>query len=161
MPYNNIDASITDTQRSAIFAAIAQIESNLAFLVNLTPKERQALPKMGNATQSFVSKALEIASNNPQFVPPYADIAAMNKDYQLADRLQGIEIQLASLLEKIQDTNMAAGSEAFVTSLTLYNSIKAAAKVNVPGAKSLAAELGERFALESTSTTPPATDPTI
>lgn len=146
MPYTNIDATITDAQRTAVFAAIAAIESNLTFLVNLTPAERQALPKMGSATQSFVSKSLEIAGNNPQFVPPYVDVPAMQKDYDLAMRLQGIEMQLASLLEKVSDTNLAAGSEAYVTGLTIYNSIKAAAKVNVPGAKALAAELAERFA---------------
>lgn len=104
-----------------------------------------ALPKMGNATQSFVSKALEIAANNPQFVPPYVDVAAMRKDYDLALQLQAIEMQLASLHEKVADTNLAAGSEAYVMALTLYNSLKAAAKVQVPGAKSLAAELAERF----------------
>ncbi len=145
MPYTNIDATITDAERTAVFAAIAAIESNLTFLVNLTAQERQALPKMGNATQSFVSKAMEIAVNNPQFVPPYADVAGMKKDYDLAIRLQGIEMQLASLHEKVADTNLAAGSEAYVTALTIYNSIKVAGKMNVPGAKALAAELAERF----------------
>lgn len=154
MPYTNIDATVTDTQRAAVFAAITQVETNLDFLINLTPQERQALPKMGSATQSFVSKALEIAGNNPQFVPPYVDVPAMQKDYDLAMRLQGIEMQLASLLEKVSDTNLAAGSEAYVTGLTIYNSIKAAAKVNVPGAKALAAELAERFA----QTAEPASD---
>lgn len=149
MPYTNIDATVTDAQRNEVFTAIADIESSLAFLINLTAKERQELPKMGSATQSFVSKALEIAGNNPQFVPPYADIPAMKKDYELALRLQGIEMQLASLLEKVSDTNLAAGSEAYVTGLTVYNSLKAAAKVNVPGAKALAAELAERFAQAS------------
>ncbi|MEO5915089.1 MAG: hypothetical protein ABIS50_12715 [Luteolibacter sp.] len=157
MPYTNIDATITDAQRTAVFAAITDIETNLSFLVNLTNSERQALPKMGSATQSFVSKALEIATNNPQFVPPYADVAGMKKDYDLAVRLQGIEMQLASLHEKVSDTNLAAGSEAYVTGLTLYNSIKAAAKVNVPGAKALATELAERFA--ATTTTPAAPEP--
>jgi len=155
MPYTNIDAEITDAQRSAVFASIATIEQNLAFLVNLTPQERQALPKMGNSTQTFVAKALEIATNNPQFVPPYVDLAAMKKDYDLSVRLQGIEIQLASLCEKASDTAMAAGSEAFVTALTLYNSLKAAAKVNVPGANALATELGERFAQATAPATPP------
>lgn len=65
MPYTNIDATVTDTQRAAVFAAISQVETNLDFLINLTPQERQAFPKMGSATQSFVSKALEIAGNNP------------------------------------------------------------------------------------------------
>lgn len=159
MPYTNIDATVTDTQRAAVFAAITQVETNLDFLINLTPQERQALPKMGSATQSFVSKALEIAGNNPQFVPPYVDVPAMRKDYDLAMRLQGIEMQLASLLEKVSDTNLAAGSEAYVTGLTIYNSIKAAAKVNVPGAKALATELSERFA--QASETPAVSTPAL
>lgn len=156
MPYTNIDAAVSDAQRTAVFTAITQVETNLDFLINLTPQERQALPKMGSATQSFVSKALEIAGNNPQFVPPYVDVPAMKKDYDLAMRLQGIEMQLASLLEKVSDTNLAAGSEAYVTGLTIYNSLKAAAKVNVPGAKALAAELAERFALTSADPVIPA-----
>jgi hypothetical protein len=137
MPYTNIDATVTDAQRTAALAAIPQIETNLPFLVNLTPKERQTLPKMGGATQSFVSKALEIADNNPQFIPPFVDLAAMRRDYELATRLQGIEMQLASVLEKVADTNTAAGSEAYVTGLSIYNSIKAAARGNIPGCQSV------------------------
>jgi hypothetical protein len=152
MPYTNIDASIDDQARTTVFSSITQIEASLPFLINLTAQERVALPKMGDATQSFVSKALEIATNNPQFVPPYVNVPAMKQDYDLAVRLQGIEMQLASLYEKVSDTNLAAGSEAYVMGLTLYNSLKAASKVNVPGAKALAAELAERFA-QATDTT--------
>ena len=155
MPYTDIDATVSDTQRTAVFAAITEIESNLAFLINLNAQERQALPKMGSATQSFVSKALEIAANNPQFVPPYVNVTAMQKDYDLAIRLQGIEMQIGSLYEKVSDTNLAAGSEAYVTGLTIYGSLKAAAKVNVPGAKALAAELAERFTQTTTTTAVP------
>lgn len=159
MPYTNIDATVTDTQRTAVFTAITQIESNLDFLINLTAQERQALPKMGSASQSFVSKALEIAANNPQFIPPYVDVPAMQKDYDLALRLQGIEMQLASLCEKVSDTNLAAGSEAYVTGLTIYNSLKSAAKASVPGAKALAAELAERFTQASEPMPSPVTKP--
>ncbi len=157
MPYTNIDATLSDAQRTAALAAIAQIESQMTFLINLTKQERQALPKMGNSTQSFVSKALEIAGNNPQFVPPYVNLPAMQKDYDLAMRMQGLEMQLASLHEKVSDTKLAAGSEAYVTGLTIYNSLKAASKVNVPGAKALADALGERFAVASATPEAPVT----
>jgi hypothetical protein len=60
MPYTNINATVTDTQRTNVFNAIANIELNLPFLINLTAQERKSLPKMGSATQSFVSKALEM-----------------------------------------------------------------------------------------------------
>ena len=157
--YTNIDATVTDSQRTAVFTAIANIESSLTFLINLTAQERQSLPKMGSSSQAFVSKALEIAANNPQFIPPYADIPAMQKDYDLALRLQGIEMQLASLHEKVSDTNLAAGSEAYITGLTIYNSLKAAAKVSVPGAKALATELAERFAQDSATPATPTPTP--
>lgn len=69
MACTNIDAAVTDAQRTGVLAAIAHLGSNLAFLIHLPPQKRQALPKMGSVTQSFVSKSLKIASNNPQFVP--------------------------------------------------------------------------------------------
>ena len=53
--------------------------------------------------------------------------------------------------------NLAAGSEAYVTGLTVYNSLNTAAKVNAPGAKSLANELAERFA--AAIATPPSSAP--
>jgi hypothetical protein len=159
MPYTNINATVTNVQRDTVFTSISKIEGQLNFLINLTAQERQALPKMGNSSQSFVSKALEIASNNPQFLPPYVNLPALKVDYELAVRLQEIEIQLASLLEKVADTHLAAGSEAYVASLTIYNSLKAASKGNIPGAKALAAELAERFAQDPVSPATPA--PTI
>ena len=162
MPYTNIDAYISEANRTTILQSLGLISSTLPFLVNLTPAERQALPKMGNLTQSFVSKALEIAANNSQFVPPYVDVDAMRKDYELAVAMQAIEMQTASLLEKLYDTRLAAGSEAYVTALTIYNSLKAASKINAPGAKALVAELSERFDIitqSETSEAPPSPAP--
>jgi hypothetical protein len=154
MPYTNIDATLSETERADILDAINLIVSKMPFLINLTPSERQTLPKMGNVSQSFVSKALEIATNNPQFIPPYVSINELRKDYQLSTQLQGIRMQVASLLEKISDTNIAVGSEAYVTALMVYNSLKAAAKINAPGADAFLAELSARFALDSNPDTP-------
>jgi len=161
MPYTNIDATLSDTDRTAILGAINLITAKLPFLINLTPGERMALPKMGNLTQSFVAKALEIATHNPQFIPPYVDVEAMAKDYEIALRFQGIEMQVASLLEKLSDTSLAAGSEAYVTALTIYNSLKAASKINAPGAKALVAELAERFSVPGNPETSEPTTPFV
>ncbi len=38
-----------------------------------------------------------------------------------------------SLSEKISDTYLTAGSEAYITTLAFYNTVKNAAKMNVPG----------------------------
>jgi hypothetical protein len=41
MPYSNLSAAITPTQVTAIATAIATIKTNLPFLINLIPDERQ------------------------------------------------------------------------------------------------------------------------
>jgi hypothetical protein len=41
---------------------------------------------------------------------------------------------------------MMAGSEAYVSALSYYNSVKTAAKMNVPGAKIIFEDLSKRFA---------------
>ena len=40
---------------------------------------------------------------------------------------------------------MMAGSEAYIASLSYYNSVKMAAKLNVPGAKPIYDDLKKRF----------------
>src|SRR5690606_28170316 len=141
MPYNNITGDITEEQRTAVLTAIETIETNIDFLINLTPAERETIPKMGENTVSFVMKATDMAEINPEFVPPYVDAVEFRSDYERALTLKQLGIQIISLGEKFIDTSMASGSESYVTALTFYNSLKAAARMNVPGANELAVEL--------------------
>jgi len=145
MPYQNISATISAANLTAIKTKINEIKALLPFLINLTAEERQTIPKMGDDTLSFVSKALEYAQNNPNLVPPYVDIVEMNKDFKLAADLISILQPLNQLQEGVDDSNMAAGSEAFVTALAFYNTVKYAAKQNVPGAEAIYNDLKTRF----------------
>lgn len=49
--------------------AIATIKEKLPFLVDLSADDRKTLPKMGDKSRAFVSKALEVAAQNPEFLP--------------------------------------------------------------------------------------------
>lgn len=157
MPYSNIDATISDAQLDGILQSIAQIANQLPFLVNLTPRERQSLRGLGASDHPFLSNSLAIADNNPQIVPPYIDLPAVERDYQLALRLETIATQLGSLHEKITDTAIAAGSEAFQGGLAIYQTVKDAAKSGTPGTDAFAEELGKRFLRRTRSK--PAADP--
>ncbi len=145
MPYQNISADLSEDIRRQVLDLIQNINDRLNFLINLTPDERQSLPKMGDKTQAFVAKAIELAKMNPTLVPPYVDISEMEKDYNLAMKLKDIVTQVQSLSEKLSDTYLAVGSEAYLTALAFYNSAKAAAKMNVPGTNVIVNELSERF----------------
>ena len=47
MPYTNIDATVTDAQRTTVLASLNAAQGERPFLVNLTPQERQERSKMG------------------------------------------------------------------------------------------------------------------
>lgn len=88
---------------------------------------------------------MELAQQNPTLVPPYLDVAELTRDLSLAESLRSVKIALASLNEKVSDTYLAVGSEAYVAALSFYNSAKSAAKSNVPGTDAIIDELGKRF----------------
>jgi hypothetical protein len=155
MPYQNISASLSDTQRIAIVQHVTDAAVAMPFMVNLTPDERRTLPKMSDGTLPFVSKALTYAESNPQFVPPYTNVGELRKDFNLVAQLTLIQQQLAMLAEKVNDTILALGSEAFVTSLSFYNAVKQAAKTNVPGADTIYQDLRTRFPGRPAGNTPP------
>lgn len=151
MAYQNISAELKDNEKQEILDLIHQIESKLPFLINLTSDERHSLPKMGDKTVAFVDKAIELAQRNPALVPPYVNLDELARDFELANKLRDIVNAITVLYEKISDTYLAVGSEAYVAALAFYNSAKAAAKLNVPGTDVIVNELGKRFVKKTNS----------
>ena len=160
MPLNRISATLSSTDRDAVLAAIATIREKLPFLIDLTAAERHTVPKLGDKSRAFVSKALEVATHNPDLLPRSFDLAEMGKDVQLFEAMQPILRAINQLQDLVDDTVLQVGSEAYATALSVYSFVKN----SEPGAAlELAADdLGRRFARRSRqtpSTTPPNTAP--
>jgi hypothetical protein len=117
----------------------------LPYVSTLTPHERQKVAKMGEKTLSFVEKAYEFAVDNPTLCPPYLDMAAFGIDFNDAHNLWTLTLAIKQLYENVDDTGMMAGSEAYQSALVFYNSVKMAARQDVPGAKAVYEELKKRF----------------
>jgi hypothetical protein len=151
MAYQNLSASITPAQTTAIQGAIATLKTNLPFLVNLTKVERAALSKMSDATFSYVTKAIDYAGNNALLVPAFTNLVEAKRDLQLFNDLRTIHQQLAQLLEGVDDTEMAAGIEAKDFADKFYASVQQAANSNASGAKIVADDLGVFYAKATTT----------
>ena len=144
MTVNRISKALTQSERDKVMNAIATIREELPFLVHLTAEERVAMPKMGDKSRAFVSKALEVATQNPDFVPRSFDIEEMRKDMQLFEQLYPIVVALSQLKELVDNTAMAAGSEAYAAALQVYTYAKASGQG--AGLEGLVDEMGQRFA---------------
>jgi hypothetical protein len=117
----------------------------LPYVTSLTPAERRTIAKMGEKTLSFVEKAHEAAVENPNLVPPFLDMAAFDIDFADAHNLWSLHLATNQLHENVDDTTMVAGSEAYQFALIFYNSVKMAARQDIPGAKAIYGELRKRF----------------
>jgi hypothetical protein len=143
MSITPISATLTQSDRDAVMAAVATIKAKLSFLVDLTADERKALPKMGDKSRAFVSKALEVATQNPDFLPRSFDLDEMRKDVQLFEALFPLLMSLTQLQELVDDTCLAVGSEAYASALQVYNYAKASGQGS--GLDSVIGEMGQRF----------------
>ncbi len=147
MPTNQISATLTPADRDAILAAIATIKQKLPILMDLTTEERKALPKMGDKSRAFVSKALEVATQNPDFLPRSFDLEEMRKDVQLFEAMYPIVMAFLQLQELLDDTYVTVGSEAYAAALQVYNYAKASGQGS--GLDAVVEEMGQRFARKS------------
>ncbi len=114
-------------------------------LVNLTPEESKELPKMGDKSYAFVTKALEYLKVPGTPMPPYVNVAEMEVDLKGYDTIRQILQSVMPTIDMLQDTMLLSGSEAYVAALAYYNYIKGAAKAGVPGAQTIYDDLSARF----------------
>ena len=144
MADNRIDAALSEADRAAVLAAIETIKTKLPFLIDLSPKERQELPKMGDKSQAFVFGVAALVASDPSFLPRNFEEANFIRDVALVRALQGIRQELMSLAELVDDTTVAAGSEAYVAALIAYKAAQENGRGE--GLDNLLDELGQRFA---------------
>lgn len=154
LTYNRLNSTLTPQQITAVKAAIQTIYTNMPFLLGLTVEERIALPKINVANKAFAEDAINAITNNAEMLPGYLKVAGMQTDLQLFTQLDELSGLVRQLLEKIEDTQILAGSETYVAALTGYKLFGAAASAGLPGSDAIYESLKARF----TSASAPKTD---
>ncbi|WP_448267816.1 hypothetical protein [Nostoc sp. DSM 114159] len=152
MADNKVSAKLSSADREAVMQAITTIREKLPFLIDLTTEERKALPKLGDKSRAFVSKALEIATQNPDFLPRSFDLNEMRQDIELFEALYPIMLSLTQLQGLVDDTSVAVGSEAYAAGLMVYNYAKVSGKG--AGLEPMVDDLGRRFARKAKKAQP-------
>ena len=112
MTIRTIDTTLSTAEVEAVLAALDAIRQQLSFLVGLTPTERRQLAKLGRKSQTFVVKALDVATQHSSLMPRCLDVEEARRDLDLFEALNPILQSLNQLRELVEDTQMVAGSEA-------------------------------------------------
>ena len=115
------------------------------FLINLTPDERIQLPKMGDKSVPFVTKGAEYLRIPSTPAPPYLNPEDLDVDLNAFDTIRQIRQVVQPVADMLDDTMLLCGCEAYIAVLAFYTYLQGAAKVNVPGAKTIYEDLSTRF----------------
>ncbi|MBL9179711.1 MAG: hypothetical protein JNM65_16735 [Verrucomicrobiaceae bacterium] len=142
---NRVSATVSPTDKTAIMTKLAEIKALLPFLLNLTKDERVQLPKLGPASLSFDEHCAGYMATTPNLIPPFVDAAEVTKDRNLRLILADLLREAHKLCEVLDDTLLLVGSEIWMADLSFYQTVRQAARRDVPGADAIYDDLKERF----------------
>ncbi len=158
MLQNLLDLDISDTDWTAIDAALTTLETKLgAKLLDLTKEQRLGLNKMGEKSEAFCRQSLVVGRQNVGELTAraVAGLTAAETDLVNCDKVRPRLTRLTALTEKADDTEMALGSDVMEYALFQYGLLSALGAG--AGLDELYEQLGSRFAKAPTLETPPPT----
>ncbi len=130
----------------AVREALKTIHDKLVpHLVPLAAADRKKPSRMGAKSVDFVSNALGYALGHPEFNPGFLAVKDFEDDVAVVAVLRELRQSLKQVGDLIDDSLVLAGSDALAAALAFYQSVKAAARRNMPGAVTIAQDLAARF----------------
>lgn len=148
---NRLNEILNDGQINQIRDGYSMVKDGIPFAIGLNTEERQTLPKMASSNINFVMDCRNAMEDNANILPAYMTPDNLRMDLTLFQQLDPL-VQLAQQsYERLRDTQMLAGSEAYVAALAFYRMVEAAAKAGLPGIDAVYDQLKERFAGQGSS----------
>ena len=124
MSQDRVSGNLSADDRAAILQSIEAAQARLPFLTDLDPEENRTLLRIGDKTEAFVRRALDVAERNPDMLPRSFDLEEMRADVDLYFQLQAIDWALTQFKELVSDTVGAVGEDAYRAALEVYSYAK-------------------------------------
>ena len=128
MSQNLISLTIDFSRFTAIEAAVTALEKELVDFVELSVEQRRELLKLGPKTEVFCRATIEVMERNPGALPADFDLNAIRQDRVAIDQVRPLLSRLRMLVSRVQDTEMALGSDLYKAALDGYRFAKATGK---------------------------------
>jgi len=133
LPISIVKLQAITTKITAALDALSEVAPDLA----LTTAERNRLNGSGVRRLGFITKIYETASLRPEFIPPFFDINTMENLSFNIEFLRNIRSLALAIDRMANDALLLSGDESFRLALMYYNSVRDAARRQIPGAQEL------------------------
>lgn len=145
MNNNRVNQVLTEEQMTNLKEGIKSLEKDFSFFVGLTDQERASLLGIDVNNKAFVEDALNAGRVNQDLLPRYLSLESAELDLKLFEQMDEIITIVEQFHQKLSDTRLLAGSEAYMTALMLYRLFIAASTAGMPGADAAVKKLEPRF----------------
>ena len=122
---------------------LGEIATALPFLIVLSATERKKTRVMGQKSVEYVNLALNGAESFSEYLLSSFDKAELAKDIAVINKLCKIRVDVASLLEKLDDTIYGASVDAMQAANEVYDYLKTAGEKDA-AVKALVSEMRKR-----------------
>ncbi len=146
MAYERSPITLSTEEMESIKTNLTALDTNISkYAVNLRAIERKRTYKLGSRALAFVELSLKYAKEFPQYGSTFFSLEKFTQDFTFYTQVKGLVENLAPVLEKLSDSYMAVGADAFAAARNYYQSTKSAAKANQAGADAVAKELQNAY----------------
>ena len=139
---------------TTVDAAQTTLEETLNFITSVPVNERRRLFKIGDNTEAFAARILELAKRNLDLLPRGLDLAVIERDKAAREQLLPRLYRMRQFVERLEHTVMLLGVDYLAGTRAAYRALKANGKT--AGLEDVLADIGQCFAhaRKSTSTAP-------
>jgi len=149
MKQDLVSYAFTEEDFTTLKQQISEIQAKIeGFAIDLHIDNKRELKTLGDRSLPFTEQAFLLATQQKNLVPTYIDMEEFSKDLNLFKQSKELLKMLEVILERLNDTAIAAGADAFSSARKLYDAVKAAVKANIPGAAVAYDELRKRYIRE-------------
>ncbi len=124
MPQNLISLDITPDAIAKVDQAIETLEAFTAPFITLTNQQKQELFKMGDKSILFCQQTAMVLEQNQDVLPPTFDYEEMKTDLADHAAIAPRVLRIREVLAKMEDTQIALGSDVMVASSEGYALMK-------------------------------------
>ncbi|UHQ20211.1 hypothetical protein LVB87_03345 [Lysobacter sp. KIS68-7] len=117
---------VTKELQAQLLSLIQQFRQHLPGLIALEADERKALTMMGPKSEGFARLGLVQMRQNPDLMPRGLDMDGAFADLEARDNLIPVLQALQQLIEELDDTVAALGSDVMVVANLVYGILKSA-----------------------------------
>ena len=114
-------------------------------LVVLTPIERLAFRKSGPELIKFLELSHSLAIESPGLFPAFLNKEAFRDEYFTTCELWILVNKINQLGEHVSDTKMLSGNRTLEIAIAFYQTVKMAARRDIPGSREIFSELKSAF----------------